>query len=235
MQRLLLVLHRGRLSPASPEEAGGRRPATRTSRGLSRPQRADLVTGREAGSSTHALWPQGRGASQAGPHPGQPRSSPSLLRGLPRLATQPRPLQPPRASSSPTPEYPGPTRVAAATVLTILSPGFVQSPRTPPPSSSGFLVDPPISSATNKTRSLRGTVLRGLVKVSPSQKAKRVGGAKIEAETVGSAHNIRVPTAGTLPPAVPSFPVAMLKCGMTGGQVKGGAAILVLLLRRGRP
>lgn len=152
----------------------------------------------------------------------------------PQLAPRPRPPQPPGASSSPTPEYPGPTRVAAATVLTILSPGFVQSPRTPPPSSSGFLVDPPISSATNKTRNLRGSVLRGLVRVCPSQKAKRVGGAKVEAEAVDSADNIRVLAAGTLPPAVPTFLVAMLKCGMTGGQVKGGAAILVLLLRRGR-
>lgn len=56
----------------------------------------------------------------------------------------------------------------------------------------------------------------------------------MEAEAVDSADNIRVLVAGTLPPAVPAFPVAMLKCGMTGGQVKGGAAILVLLLRRGR-
>nr|BAC31227.1 unnamed protein product [Mus musculus] len=33
---------------------------------------------------------------------------------------------------------------------------------------------------------------------------------------------------------MPALPVAMLKCGMTGGQVKGGAAILALLLRRGK-
>lgn len=49
----------------------------------------------------------------------------------------------------------------------------------------------------------------------------------------GAGH-IRVPAAGALPGAMPALPVAMLKCEMTGGQVKGGAAVLAWLRRRGR-
>lgn len=58
------------------------------------------------------------------------------------------------------------------------------------------------------------------------------GWGKVEAERAESESNIRAPASGALLPAMPPFPVAMLKCGMTGGQVKGGAAVLALLLRR---
>lgn len=49
-----------------------------------------------------------------------------------------------------------------------------------------------------------------------------------EVEVAESADYIRAPAAGALPRAMPLFPAAMLKCEMTGGQVKGGADILAL-------
>lgn len=146
---------RARLSPG---EAGGRRPAT-PARGLSppppsRPQRADLVTGRAARVlPARPLAAGARGDARPGRTLGRPRPSPPSAAAAPRPSLPDRP-RPRRRSLL------GPTRGAAAAAtasgaLTILSPGFVPSPPTPPPSSSGCAVDPPTSPATNKTRSSR--------------------------------------------------------------------------------
>lgn len=108
------------------------------------------------------------------------------------------PPRPPGSSSAPTrlpqpdatASRPDPTRVAAAAAgLTILSRGSVQSPRTPPPSSSGSSVDPPTSSATNKTRSWRETLLRGPVGVISRQgkKKKKTKNRRCEKSLVGGA------------------------------------------------
>lgn len=116
--------------------------------------------------------PSGRWGEGATPG----RAAPSTSRGPPVP-----PPRPPGSSSPPTQlpqpdataSRPDPTWVAAAVGLTILSRGSVQSPRTPPPSSSGSLFDPPTSSATNKTRSWRETVLPGPVRVISRQVKKK--------------------------------------------------------------
>lgn len=120
------------------------------------------------------------------------RAAPSTSRGPPV-----HPPRPTRSSSAPTrlpqsdatASRPDPTRVAATAGLTILSRGSVQSPRTPPPSSSGSSVDPPTSSATNKTRSWRETVLRGPVRVISCQgkKKKKPKNRRCEKSLVGGA------------------------------------------------
>lgn len=162
VQRLLRALHRGRLTP-SRGSTGRRRVATPKAGGLPRPQQADLVTGRAAGSASHALWPLGRGGT-----PG--RATPSASRSPPVP-----PPRPPRSPSPPnrTPQHPSPTRVATTAGLTILSPGFRSVTTNAAALFLRHLADPPTSSTANETPSLRETVLRRPVRVLPRQKKKK--------------------------------------------------------------
>lgn len=99
VQRLLRALHRGRLTP-SRGSTGRRRVATPKAGGLPRPQQADLVTGRAAGSASHALWPLGRGGDARPSHTlGQPQSS----RSSSAASQIPLAPQPDAAASQPDP------------------------------------------------------------------------------------------------------------------------------------
>lgn len=174
-----------------------------------------------------------------GPSPG-----PRLGRVRPSLRDRlsPRP-ETPRGSGrrSTRPESRAP--VAAAASLTILSLGSAQSPEPPPPpSSSDSSAARPPHAQPMRDEANRAVPYGGPHKPFPAPKrscsrgSRGGGGEESNLEASKSVGNIRALETVALRRASPSGllgPVAMLKCGMNGGQVKGGAC-LPLLWRKGK-